>query len=486
MNLLSKLEENMMFIGGKWRGSPENKLFPVKNPANIEEVVGSYEVGNRQTARAALEAAQAVQKTWQNTPPRQRAHYLNRINQLLLDNKEQLARILTMENGKPIRESIGEVTAAAAHFEWFAEEGNRTYGRIIPQTNSAKRHLVMKQPIGVSATVSPWNFPLVLFARKVAPALAAGCAVVARPASQTTLVAIAAMKLIETAGVPQGVLNLVTGPACDIVDEFLENPLCRKVSFTGSTQVGRALTEKGASCVKHLSLELGGNAPAIVFNDADLEVAVKGVLGAKFRNNGQSCIAINRIYIHKDIIEAFTERFVAEVKRLKVGNGLEPDTDLGPMIDENSMNKFLRYVDDAVSKGGKLVYGGKRLSDGKYKKGYFASPAVITGAKENMACMCEETFGPLAAISAFNTMEEVVEKANATEHGLAAYIYTESTKTAFLAAEQIEAGTIGINDDVPSTTIAPFGGFKQSGLGRECGQEGIEAFMEVKHISIVL
>lgn len=485
MELLFNLNNNKMFIDGKWVQSPIQKQFEVKNPAT-GQLVGKYELGNRETATNALMTAHKMQKELAELPARQRAGYLNAIAHELLTHQEQLAKILTMENGKPIRESFGEVGAAAAHFEWFAEEGCRVYGRIVPPTNTRKRHLVIKQPVGVSACISPWNFPLVLWARKVAPALAAGCTVVARPSSRTTLVAIAAMKLIEKVGLPDGILNLVTGPAAEVVGEFISNSLCRKISFTGSTEIGRELMKQGADQIKHLSLELGGHAPAIVFEDAELDVAVKSVLGAKYRNGGQSCIAINRIYVQEGIIEQFTKRFVDSVKKLKIGNGLDPETDLGPMIDESSLNKFLRHVNDAVNEGGELLFGGKRLTDSEYAKGFFVSPAVITNVKDEMLCMQAETFGPLAAITSFRTVEEVVEKANATIYGLSAYLYTTNLKTAFIVGEQLEAGTIGINDDVPSTTIAPFGGMKQSGLGRECGQEGLEAFLETKHISIIL
>ncbi len=485
MERINNLNNNKMYIDGKWIAPSSEKLFLVKNPADKSEV-GTYFVGSRKETTNAINAADKAFKLWKEKPARERASYLLSIAKIFLENKEDLAKILTMENGKPLKESLGEVAGAAAHFEWFGEEATRLYGRIVPPVNPNKRHLVIQQPVGVTACVAPWNFPLVLWARKVAPALAAGCTVVSRAASQTTLITIAAMKLIEEVNLPAGVLNLVTGPAAEVMDELINNQKCRKISFTGSTEVGRDIMRKGAENIKHLSLELGGLAPAIVFDDANLDVAVKGVLGAKFRNGGQSCIAINRIYVHKNIAEKFTARFIEAVKKIKVGNGLNNDTELGPMIDKKSVEKFIQHVDDSVKKGGKLLYGGKRLTTGDYANGNFVEPAVISEVKDNMLCMCDETFGPLAPITTFETFDEVMERANATQFGLSAYLYTQNLSTAFKAGEALEAGTIGINDDVPSTTIAPFGGMKQSGLGRECGQEGLEAFLETKHMSMVI
>ena len=485
MELLNNLTENKMFINGEWIEASDRIYTSIKNPADGSEV-GSYSKGSRKETVDAINAADNAFKTWKEKPAREKADYLLKISKVLLENKEELAKILTMENGKPIKESLGEVGGAAAHFEWFAEEGVRIYGRIVTPTNPEKRHLVLRQPIGVAACVAPWNFPLVLWARKVAPALAAGCTVISRAASQTTLVTIAAMKLIEKVQLPAGVLNLITGPAADVMNELIDNEKCRKISFTGSTEVGREIMKKGAQNIKHLSLELGGLAPAVVFEDANLDVAVRGVLGAKFRNCGQSCIAINRIYVHKKTAGEFTDRLVEAVKKLKVGNGLNQDTDLGPLVDTKSVEKFLQHVDDSIKKGGKLLYGGKKIETGDLAKGNFVEPTVISEVKDDMLCMCDETFGPLAPVTTFETFDEVMEKANATHFGLSAYVFTQNLSTAFKAGEALEAGTIGINDDVPSTTIAPFGGMKQSGIGRECGKEGLEAFLETKHLSIVI
>ena len=484
MELLNNLTENKMFINGGWKEASDGIYSNIKNPADGSEV-GSYSKGNRKETVEAINAAEKAFKIWKEKPARERADYLLKISQVLLEHKEELAKILTMENGKPIKESLAEVGGAAAHFEWFAEESIRMNGRIVTPTNPNKRHLVIKQPIGVSACIAPWNFPLVLWARKVAPALAAGCTVVSRAASQTTLVTIAAMKLIEKVQLPSGVLNLVTGPAAEVMDELIENEKCRKISFTGSTEVGREIMQKGAQNIKHLSLELGGLAPAVVFEDADIDTAVKGVLGAKFRNGGQSCIAINRIYVHQNIAAEFTNNFIEAVKKIIVGNGLNQETDLGPLVDGKSVDKFLQHVNDSIERGGELLFGGKKIVTGDMAKGNFVEPTVISDIKDDMLCMCDETFGPLAPLTTFGTFDEVMERANATHFGLAAYVFTQDLEVAFKAGEALEAGTIGINDDVPSTTIAPFGGFKQSGLGRECGQEGLEAFLETKHLSIL-
>jgi succinate-semialdehyde dehydrogenase/glutarate-semialdehyde dehydrogenase len=485
MELLNNLTKNKMFINGEWKEASDRIYSSIKNPADGSEV-GSYSKGSCKETVDAINAADKAFKIWKEKPARERADYLLKIGKLFLENKQELAKILTMENGKPIKESLGEVTAAAAHFEWFAEEAVRLYGRIVTPTNLGKRHLVIQQPIGVAACVVPWNFPLVLWARKVAPALAAGCTVVSRAASQTTLVTIAAMKLIKKVQLPTGVLNLITGPAAEVMNELIDNEKCRKISFTGSTEVGREIMRKGAQNIKHLSLELGGLAPAVVFEDANLEVSVKGVLGAKFRNGGQSCIAINRIYVQKKIAIEFSNRLVEAVKKIKVGNGLNQDTDLGPLVDKKSVEKFFQHVDDSIKKGGKLLYGGKKIKNGDLAKGNFVEPTVISEVKDNMLCMCDETFGPLAPVTTFETFDEVMVRANATHFGLSAYVFTQNLNTAFKAGEALEAGTIGINDDVPSTTIAPFGGMKQSGIGRECGKEGLEAFLETKHMSIVI
>jgi succinate-semialdehyde dehydrogenase / glutarate-semialdehyde dehydrogenase len=479
MNLLNL----PMYIGG--HEIDANSVRSVNNPAT-GEIVGSYAFGSREMARDALIAANLAFGSWSSTPPRERASYLNAIARVMSEHRDELAEIITLENGKPIGESRGEVDASVAHFEWYAEEGTRVYGRTVPPTDPGKRHFVIRQPVGVVACIAPWNFPLMLWARKVAPALAAGCTVVSRSATQTTLSVLKALEYVQGVDLPAGVLNHITGPAGEISDEFLSNPICRKVTFTGSTEVGRTLLERSAANITNLSLELGGQAPAIVCDDADIDLAVDRVFGAKFRNGGRSCIAINRIYVQSNIYNAFIERFTERVERLVVGNGLDPEVGLGPLIDEASVEKYLEHVGDIPGRGGRVVFGGHRLIDGAYAKGFFVEPCVAIDVKDDMQCMCEETFGPLAPIARFTSIEDAIQRANATPFGLSAYLYTTSLYTAFSVGERLEAGTVAVNDDVPSTTIAPFGGVKQSGLGRECGVEGIDAFLETKHLSVRL
>lgn len=476
--------ENTPYIGGRWISSEGLQTAAVTNPAT-GEAVGEYARGTRHQTREALEAAHAAFPVWSGRTARDRARLLSEAASRLRAGADELARAVTRENGKPLAESRGEVEGAAAHFEWFAEEGCRAYGRIVPPAAEGKRHLVIRVPIGVAGCIIPWNFPLVLWARKVAPALAAGCTVVSRAASQTTLCTMDAVRLIADL-FPPGVLNLVTGEAREVSQEMLSNQLCRKVSFTGSTAVGRELLRVGADSIAHLSLELGGHAPAIVFPDADIDKAVNGIIGAKFRNGGQSCIAINRVYVHRDIADDVTQRLVAATKALPVGNGLDDGVKIGPLIDARGVETFLSHVKGAELGGAKIECGGRRKTGGTYDSGNFVEPTVLSGVSDDMLCMCSETFGPLLPIAVFDSLDEVIERANASEYGLSAYVYTSTLETAFVVGERLEAGTIGINDDVPSTTIAPFGGVKQSGIGRECGSEGLDAFLETKHLSIRL
>jgi succinate-semialdehyde dehydrogenase/glutarate-semialdehyde dehydrogenase len=472
------------FVDGKWIAADGLERVEVKNPAT-GELVGSYGRGGKEHVRKALEAAHAAFAGWATMPARGRARILQEAAARLRANVDTLAPLVTRENGKPLAESRGEVEGAAAHFEWFAEEGCRAYGRIVPPAAEGKRHLVMRVPIGVAGCIAPWNFPLVLWARKVAPALAAGCTVVARAASQTTLCTMQATDAIGDL-FPPGVLNLVTGDAREVSGELLDNPLCRKVSFTGSTAAGKELLRKGAETIAHLSLELGGHGPAIVFPDADLDIAVNGIMGAKFRNGGRSCIAINRVFLHKEIAAEMTKRLVAATSALKVGNGLDEGIDIGPLIDEAAVETFLGHVKNAEAGGGRIECGGGRLTGPGYENGFFVEPTVMSGVADTMLCMCDETFGPLLPLATFESTDEVVERANNSPYGLAAYAFTSDLSTAFEMGERLEAGTIGINDPVPSTTIAPFGGVKQSGIGRECGAEGLDAFLETKHVSIKL
>lgn len=472
------------YIGGSWIPSDGLDHREVADPANGRKI-GVYSLGTREHVRHALEAAHAAFPAWSAKTARERAGILLQAAARLRENVEVLAKAVTRENGKPLSESRGEVAGAAAHFEWFAEEATRAYGRIVPPAAGGKRHLVIRVPVGVAACIAPWNFPLVLWARKVAPALAAGCTVVARSASQTTLCTMQATEQIADL-FPAGVLNLITGEAREVSLALLSNPLCRKISFTGSTAVGKELMRAGAESIAHLSLELGGHGPAIVFPDADLDVAEAGIMGAKFRNGGRSCIAVNRVYLHEAIAEKMTERLVAATAALKVGHGLEPDVDVGPLIDPDAVATFQKHVDSALADGARIACGGKQLTDKQYADGFFVQPTVITGVKDRSLCMCSETFGPLLPITTFTDIDDVIARANDTPYGLAAYAFTTNLSTAFTVGERLEAGTIGINDAVPSTTIAPFGGMKESGLGRECGAEGLDAFLETKHVSLKL
>ena len=478
------ITHNTPYIGGEWISSDGLEQMVVEDPAT-GEIIGEYGRGTRDHVRRALESAHAAFPLWSGRTARDRARLLTRAAERLRENADELARSVTRENGKPLAESLGEVKGAAAHFEWYAEEGCRAYGRIVPPEAEGKRHLIIRVPVGVVGCIVPWNFPLVLWARKVAPALAAGCTVVSRGASQTTLCTMQALDCIADL-FPPGVLNLVTGEARQVSEELLSNPLCRKVSFTGSTAAGRELLRRGADSIAHLSLELGGHGPAIVFPDADPATAVSGIMGAKFRNGGQSCIAINRVYLHRDVAEDLTEQLVRATASLKVGNGLADGVEVGPLIDKKGVGTFLAHVNGAVMQGAKIECGGEELRGGDFDAGNFVAPTVLSGVSDDMLCMCSETFGPLLPIAIFDTLDEVVGRANDSEYGLAAYVFTSSLETAFAMGERLEAGTIGINDSVPSTTIAPFGGVKQSGIGRECGAEGLDAFLETKHLSIKL
>jgi succinate-semialdehyde dehydrogenase/glutarate-semialdehyde dehydrogenase len=399
---------------------------------------------------------------------------------LIDDHKEELAKIMTEEQGKPLKEALGEMTYANGFLSWFAEEGKRVYGETIPASVSNKRLFVTKQPVGVVAVITPWNFPAAMITRKVAPALAVGCTVVIKPANLTPITALKMAELAEKAGIPKGVINVVTGKSSEIGETWLQDTRVRKLTFTGSTEVGKTLMRGSADTVKKISLELGGHAPAIVLEDADLNKAVDGIISSKFRNAGQTCVCSNRIYVHEAIQEAFIEKLVAKVKELKVGNGLEDGVDIGPLIDQNAVDKVQKQIDEAISSGAKLEAGGKSIS------GLFLEPTVLSNIDDSMLCMKEETFGPLAPIASFKTDEEAIKRANDSIFGLAAYVFTENTTKGIKFTEALEFGIVGLNDGLPSVPQAPFGGFKQSGLGREGGHQGIEEFLEVKYISLGL
>jgi succinate-semialdehyde dehydrogenase/glutarate-semialdehyde dehydrogenase len=453
----------------------------VVNPAS-EEPFARISTIDRAGLAQAIADAHAAFPSWRGLTAKARGEYLRRIAVELERRRDEVARLLSTENGKPLAQSLTEVAMSVDHLQWFAEEGRRAYGRFVPPQTQGKRNLVIKSPIGVIGAISPWNFPLVLAVRKVAPALAAGCPVVLKPARQTPLSCIAFAECVQAAQLPKGVLQVVCGPSDQFGEEFLSNPLCRKVTFTGSTEVGRVLIRHAADTVKPLSLELGGNAPLLVFDDANLEVAVEGALLAKMRNTGQSCIAANRLFAQRPIYGRFLEAFAARVKSLKVGEFSEPGVEIGPLIDAAAMRHALDLVQDAAGRGARVLCGGGRLE----RKGFFFEPTVLADVPADALCRRAEIFAPVAPVTAFDTEEEAIKLANDTAQGLSAYAFTRDLSRVFRLTERLEAGMIGINDGLPTTSNAPFGGVKQSGWGRELGCEGLEAFLETKHISIGL
>nr|WP_275585069.1 NAD-dependent succinate-semialdehyde dehydrogenase [Peribacillus deserti] len=453
------------------------------NPAT-GEVVGSVPSGGRAEARAAVDAAFEAFKSWSRKTAGERSALLMKWFELIEAHTVEIAEIMTKEQGKPLKEAMGEVTYANSFISWYAEEGKRVYGQTIPASHPNKRILVQKQPVGVIAAITPWNFPAAMITRKVGPALAAGCTAVVKPAEQTPLTAMKMVELAYEVGIPKEVLQVVTGDAAEIGDAWMEDTRVRKISFTGSTEVGKLLMRNAAQTVKKLSLELGGHAPFIVMEDADLEQAVQGLIASKFRNAGQTCVCANRVYVQEGIAEEFSRKFAEAASKLKVGNGLDEGTDIGPLIDEQAIEKVNKHIHDAIEKGGTVIYGGdtQEISG----SGYFVQPAVISGATDEMLCMSEETFGPLAPIASFKTADEAVERANNTIYGLAAYVFTKDLSQAFKMTEELEYGIVGLNDGLPSVAQAPFGGYKQSGLGREGGHFGIEEYLETKYVSIGL
>ncbi|UCC54464.1 MAG: NAD-dependent succinate-semialdehyde dehydrogenase [Anaerolineaceae bacterium] len=466
-----------LYLNGQWISSDET--IAVVDPAT-GEVFAQASTVDRTGVRKALEDAQSALPAWRSLTGMQRGDFLLAIADEVRKRADDIATIMTRENGKPLAQSQGEVNGTIDHLRWFAEEARRAYGRIVPHQAPGKRHLVLKTPVGVVGAIAPWNFPLILSIRKAAPALAAGCTVVLKPASATPLCNLLFAECVEAAGLPPGVFQVVLGSASEIAGEMLENPICRKISFTGSTPVGKRLIEGAAKTCTRLSLELGGNAPVIVFADADMDEAIDGTLMAKFRNTGQSCIAANRIYVERSIYDDFLSAFSAKLQKQPVGPGLEEGVEIGAMIDEPALATALEMIDDTVAQGARLVCGGKRWGE----KGSFLAPTILADVPDDAGCMNEEIFAPIAAVSPFDTEEEVIAKANDTVYGLAAYAFTNNLQRTWRLAESLEAGTIGINDGVPSTSNCPFGGFKESGWGRELGIEGMEAFLETKHISL--
>ncbi|MBV7507085.1 NAD-dependent succinate-semialdehyde dehydrogenase [Bacillus sp. sid0103] len=471
-----------MYLNGEWIGNDYEILTDIINPAT-KEVIGAVPTGGAYEAKQSVDAAHKAFKIWSKKTAEERSQLLMKWFNLIEENKHEIARIMTIEQGKPLKEALGEVQYANGFISWYAEEGKRVYGETIPATHPNKRILVRKEPVGVIAAITPWNFPAAMITRKVAPALAAGCTAVVKPANQTPLTALKMAELAHEAGIPAGVLNVITGRSSEIGEVWLKDPRVTKITFTGSTEVGKTLMRGAAETVKKVSLELGGNAPFIVMDDANLAKAAEGLVQSKFRNAGQTCICTNRVYVQEGIADEFIKLFQAELEKLKVGNGLEEGTDIGPLIDQAAYKKVAELVKDAVEKGGKVTYSGSKPAG---EDGYFYAPTILTNINDEMECMKDEIFGPLAPISTFKTEEEVIVRANNSCYGLAAYVYTENLSRSFRITEQLEYGIIGLNDALPSVVQAPFGGFKESGLGREGGHYGIEEFLEVKYISIGL
>ncbi|WP_026042775.1 NADP-dependent succinate-semialdehyde dehydrogenase [Pantoea sp. A4] len=465
------------YINGQWLNADSGLTTEVTNPATGEVIGTIAKMGATETHRA-IDAASAALPAWRALTAKARSEKIRRWYELMLENQEDLARLMTIEQGKPLAESRGEITTAASYLEWFAEEGKRIYGDTIPGHQADKRLLVIKQPIGVTAAITPWNFPSAMITRKAGPALAAGCTMVLKPASQTPYSALALAELAERAGIPAGVFSVITGSAGDIGGELTRNPIVRKLTFTGSTDIGRQLIAECAQDVKKVSMELGGNAPFIVFEDADLDKAVEGALISKFRNNGQTCVCANRIYVHDSVYDLFAEKLQAKVAELTIGNGLEHGITTGPLIDEKALAKVREHIDDAVSKGAKVLSGGQLI------RGNFFQPTILTEVPQSALVVRDETFGPLAPLIRFTRDEDVVAQANDTEFGLASYFYTRDVSRIFRVAESLEYGMVGVNTGLITTEVAPFGGVKASGLGREGSKYGIEDYLEIKYICL--
>ncbi|HEY0123129.1 MAG TPA: NAD-dependent succinate-semialdehyde dehydrogenase [Rhizobium sp.] len=468
------------YINGVWTAGGATKTFDVINPATGEVLASLPDMGAAETT-AAIDAAYAAQAAWAARPAKERSAILRKWFDLMIANADELAAILTAEMGKPLPEARGEILYAASYVEWYAEEAKRIYGETIPAPSNDKRMLVIRQPVGVVGTITPWNFPAAMIARKVAPALAVGCTVVSKPAEQTPLSAIAIAVLAEQAGIPAGVFNVIVGidgPA--IGRELCGNAKVRKISFTGSTEVGRILMRQCSDQIKKVSLELGGNAPFIVFDDADLDAAVEGAIASKYRNAGQTCVCANRIYVQSDVYDAFAAKLAAKVAELSVGDGFKPGVTIGPLIDEQGIAKVEDHVRDAVSKGAKVLTGGKRIEG----LGTFFTPTILTGIDRTMKVAREETFGPVAPLFRFETVDDVIAQANDTEFGLAAYFFAGDLKKVWRVAEALEYGMVGINTGLMSAETAPFGGIKQSGLGREGSRHGADDYLEMKYLCI--
>jgi succinate-semialdehyde dehydrogenase/glutarate-semialdehyde dehydrogenase len=473
-----ELLKTKAFINGEWKSAESGKTFDILNPAD-SKVLASVSDCNENDFYQALESAESAFTLWSKTSVTERSTLLKKWFALMINHKEELGRILSLESGKPLLEAIGEIEYGASFIEWFAEEARRSYGDIIPGHQANKRIQVIRQPIGVAVAITPWNFPNAMITRKVGAALAAGCSIIVKPSEETPLSALALAALAEQAGFPKSVLQIVTTTRAQQFGEVVTaSPIVRKLSFTGSTRVGKWLMEKSASTLKKLSLELGGNAPFIVFNDADLDAAVQGALMSKFRNNGQTCVCANRFFVQEEVYDDFVKRFTEKAKAQKVGQPLEDGVTIGPLINEKAVSKVNRLVEDAIHKGATLVCGGERLNPNSL----FFKPTVLKNVHDEMDIAKEEIFGPIAPIFSFKTLEEVVKKANSTSAGLAAYVYASNYKTIMLVSEQLEYGMVGVNTGMISTTVAPFGGVKESGFGREGSKYGMDEYQVLKYI----
>ena len=474
-----KLLRQKCYIDGSWCDAENGDTIKVTNPAN-GEIIGTVPKMGKEETRRAVAAANRAWPGWRSKTAGERSTILLNWRDLLMENQEDLAIIMTAEQGKPLVESRGEIAYSASFLEWFAEEGKRVYGDVIPQTKNSQRLIVIKQPVGVCAAITPWNFPSAMIARKVGPALAVGCTMVSKPATYTPFSALALAELGERAGLPSGVFNVVVGSSMSIGAELTANPDVRKLTFTGSTEIGKQLMKDCSGTMKKLSMELGGNAPFIVFDDADIDAAIDGALISKYRNTGQTCVCTNRFLVQSNVYDQFAEKLAVEVSKMKVGDGLAGDTQQGPMIDMASLEKVEEHINDALEKGGQLMTGGKRHQMG----GTFFEPTVICGASSDMLVANEETFGPLAPLFRFDSEEEAVSMANNTEYGLAAYFYTRDLGRSWRVAEALEYGMIGINTGLVSNAVAPFGGVKESGNGREGSKYGVDDYLEIKYLCV--
>ena len=473
----SHLFRQQCFIDGRWVDADSGETMEVFNPAS-GETIGTMPNAGAEETRRAIEAADAAWPAWRKHTAKERAAVIRAWHDLILANADDLAMLMTLEQGKPLAEAKGEIVYASWFVEWFAEEGKRAYGEVIPQTIADRRIVVIKEPVGVVAAITPWNFPAAMITRKAAPALAAGCPIVLKPASATPYTATALVELADRAGVPKGIINLLSGSARAIGGEMTENPTVRKLSFTGSTEIGKKLMAQCAGTIKKVSLELGGNAPLIVFDDCDMEQAVQGAMASKYRNAGQTCVCANRILVQDSVYDEFASRFAQAVGELEVGSGLSEGVTQGPLIDMAAVEKVEEHIQDAIDKGARLVVGGERHSLG----GQFFRPTVLADATQDMKISGEETFGPVAPLFRFDTENEAIEMANNTEFGLAAYFFSRDIGRIWRVSEALEYGMVGVNEGIISTEVAPFGGYKESGLGREGAREGLSEFLETKYL----